>query len=139
MPNHNNQSEDHIPKRVWSFSFTDFHFDIYNEKDMIYLKNTTELQMLYVPKLGRRANGNVHLSAVSTINQSVLSINAIDEDNSLLYHKMLVELDPGVQLGEYEYILTDEIGELSSGILVIGELANPVEYIAESEYEQYEN
>lgn len=139
LPNHNNQSEDHIPKRVWSFSFTDFASVIYNEKDMIYLKNTTDLQMLYVPKLGRRASGNVELYAVSTINNSVLSVNAIDEDNSLLYHKMLVELDPGVQLGEYEYLLTDEIGELSSGILVIGELDSPVEYVNETEYEQYEN
>lgn len=105
---------------------------------MIYLKHTTELQMLYIPKMGRNATGNVQMAAFSTINQSGFSFTAVDEETSLLYHKVLVELAENVQPGEYRYSFSDEVGELSSGILVIGDLANPFEYIKETEYEQYE-
>jgi hypothetical protein len=44
-----------------------------------------------------------------------------------------------VQPGEYRYSFSDEIGELSTGLLVIGDLQNPIEYINETEYEQYED
>ena len=94
--------------------------------------------MLFIPKDGRGANGKVQLKAVSTINQSEFSFSALDEDTSLLYHKIWVRLPESVQPGEYRYSLTDEIGELSSGLLVIGDLQNPIEYINETEYEQYE-
>jgi hypothetical protein len=105
---------------------------------MIYLRHTTDLQMLYIPKMGRRATGKVILTAVSTINQSVFSLSAIDEDSSLLYHKILVELPQRVQPGEYEYAFSDEIGELSNGLLVVGELESPIEFNNVTEYEQYE-
>ena len=95
--------------------------------------------MLYLPKAGRRVSGNVHLEAVSTINQSRISIDAVDEDTSILYHKVWVELPSDVQPGEYEYLFSDRLGELSKGILVIGELDSPVEYNKLAEYEQYEN
>ena len=106
---------------------------------MIYLRHTTDLQMLYIPKEGRNATGNVLFNAIGTINQSVFSFSAVDEDTSLLYHKVLVELPQRVQPGEYKYVFSDEVGKLSSGILVIGDLQNPVEYTNETEYEQYEN
>ena len=78
------------------------------------------------------------LTAVSTINQSVFSLSAIDEDSSLHYHKILVELPQKVQPGEYRYAFSDEIGELSNGLLVVGELENPIEFNNVTEYEQYE-
>lgn len=106
---------------------------------MVYLQRTSDIQILYIPKIGRNATGNVRLKAVSTINNVDFEIEAAEEGDSLLYHKMMVELQRGIPMGEYEYIFSDEVGELSNGLLVIGELANPVEYIAESEYEQYEN
>ena len=94
--------------------------------------------MLYIPKMGRSATGKVILTAVSTINQSVFSFTAIDEDSSLLYHKILVELPQRVQPGEYRYAFSDEIGELSNGLLVVGELESPIEFNNVTEYEQYE-
>ena len=94
--------------------------------------------MLFIPKEGRKAIGKVQFKAFSTINQSGFSFTAIDEETSLLYHKIWVRLADSVQSGEYKYSLTDEIGELSAGLLVIGDLQNPFEYINETEYEQYE-
>lgn len=105
---------------------------------MIYLKHTTDLQMLYIPKEGRKATGNVSLKAHNTINQTGFSFVAIDEETSLLYHKILMELPINIQPGEYEYVFSDELGELSKGLLVIGTLEGPIEYINETEYEQYE-
>ena len=104
---------------------------------MIYLKHTTDLQMMYVPKDGRDAKGNVFLKAFSTINQFGFSFDAAEENSSLLYHKVLVELKQDIPSGEYEYTLSDEVGELSTGILVIGELDTHVEYVIDKEYEQY--
>ena len=104
---------------------------------MIYLKQTTELQLIHVPKSGRDAKGNVSISAMSTINQFDFSIVAAEEDTSMLYHKVLIELPGGMPSGEYEYTLSDEDGVLSSGVLVVGDLENPKEYIKEITYEQY--
>lgn len=106
---------------------------------MIYLSNSTELQMLYVPKEGRNATGRVSFSAYSTINQFGFVFDAEEENSSLLYHKVMVELTDNVQSGEYEYVFSDEVGELSTGLLVIGDLENPIEYQTMTEYEQYEN
>ena len=104
---------------------------------MIYLKHTTDLQMMYVPKDGRDAKGNVFLKAFSTINQFGFSFDAAEENSSLLYHKVLVELKQDIPSGEYEYTLSDEVGVLSTGLLVIGDLENPTEYNKEITYEQY--
>lgn len=106
---------------------------------MVYLKHTTDIQMMYIPKEGRNAKGNVFFKAWSTINQFGFSFDAAEENNSLLYHKVLVELKENIPTGEYEYTLSDEVGELSTGLLVIGNLENPIEYNKVTEYEQYEN
>lgn len=125
---------------VWSFLLqkTEWIY-ILKKGNMIYLKNTTDLQMLYIPKEGRRALGNISLKAFSTINQYEFTIEAAEENTSLLYHKALVELQDNIPSGEYEYTLSDEVGELSNGLLVIGDLENPMEYNKVTEYEQYEN
>ena len=104
---------------------------------MIYLKHTTELQMMYVPKDGRDAIGDVSFEAFSTINQFGFSFAAAEEETSLLYHKVLVELKEGIPSGEYEYTLSDEVGVLSTGLLVIGDFEIPTEYNKEIAYEQY--
>lgn len=105
---------------------------------MIYLKHTTDLQMMYVPKDGRNAIGDVFFKAFSTINQFGFSFDAAEENSSLLYHKVLVELKEDIPSGEYEYTLSDGVGVLSTGLLVIGEIDSHVEYVIEKEYEQYE-
>ena len=104
---------------------------------MIYLKHTTDLQMMYVPKDGRDAKGDVSFSAFSTINQFGFSFDAAEENSSLLYHKVLVELKQDIPSGEYEYTLSDEVGVLSTGLLVIGDFELPTEYNKEIAYEQY--
>ena len=104
---------------------------------MIYLRHTTGLQMMYVPKVGRDAIGDIAFNATSTINQFTFSFDAAEENSSLLYHKALIELQSDIPAGEYEYILSDKIGVLSTGILVVGDLDNPLEYNNETTYEQY--
>ena len=104
---------------------------------MIYLKHTTDLQMMYVPKDGRDAKGDVSFKAFSTINQFEFSFDAAEENSSLLYHKVFVELKEDIPSGEYEYTLYDEVGVLSTGLLVVGDLDNPMEYNKETTYEQY--
>ena len=93
--------------------------------------------MMYIPKDGRDAKGNVFFKAFSTINQFGFSFDAAEEDTSLLYHKVLVELKQDIPTGEYEYTLSDEVGVLSTGLLVIGDLDKPFEYNKEVYYEQY--
>lgn len=95
--------------------------------------------MMYIPKEGRNAKGDVFFKAWSTINQFGFSFDAAEENSSRLYHKVLVELKDNIPAGEYEYTLSDEVGELSTGLLVIGDLENPIEYNKVTEYEQYEN
>ena len=104
---------------------------------MVYLKHTTDVQMMYIPKNGRNAKGDIFFKAFNTINQFGFSFDAVEENTSLLYHKVLVELKENIPSGEYEYTLSDEIGVLSTGLLVIGDLDNPMEYNKEAEYEQY--
>ena len=94
--------------------------------------------MMYVPKDGRNAIGDVFFKAFSTINQFGFSFDAAEENSSLLYHKVLVELKEDIPSGEYEYTLSDGVGVLSTGLLVIGEIDSHVEYVIEKEYEQYE-
>ena len=93
--------------------------------------------MMYVPKDGRNAIGDVFFKAFSTINQFGFSFDAAEENSSLLYHKVLVELKEDIPSGEYEYTLSDGVGVLSTGLLVIGEIDSHVEYVIEKEYEQY--
>ena len=104
---------------------------------MVYLKHTTDLQMMYVPKDGRDAKGDVSFKAFNTINQFGFSFDAAEENSSLLYHKVLVELKEDIPSGEYEYTLSDEVGVLSTGLLVIGDIDNLMEYNNEVTYEQY--
>ena len=94
--------------------------------------------MMYVPKDGRDAKGDIFFKAFSTINQFGFSFDAAEENSSLLYHKVLVELKEDIPSGEYEYTLSDGVGVLSTGLLVIGEIDSHVEYVIEKEYEQYE-
>lgn len=105
---------------------------------MIYLKRTTEVQQMYVPKGMRNAIGIVSFKAYSSVNLTGFVFDVAVDDTSLLYHKMLVELKDNIPAGEYEYTLSDEMGDLSTGILVIGELDEHVEFVTEAEYEQYE-
>lgn len=95
--------------------------------------------MMYIPKEGRNAQGDISFKAFSTINQFGFVFEAAEENTSLLYHKVLVELQENIPAGEYEYTLRDAVGDLSKGLLVIGDLEDPIEYNKVTEYEQYDN
>lgn len=76
------------------------------------------------------------LSLKSTINQSVFLLNVIDAAISDLYFRVSVMLSSDFPSGEYEYVLSDNTGELSTGLLIVGELSSPKEYKKVIQYEQ---
>ena len=49
----------------------------------------------------------------------------------------MIRLSEGIMSGEYEYTLSDEVGVLSTGLLIIGEKEMLTEYNNEITYEQY--
>lgn len=104
---------------------------------MIYLKHTTEEQILHIPREGRAVKGRLSFRAFSTINQSGFVDEVEDMETSSLYFKVAITLKNVTPAGEYSYILEDEAGVLSNGILVIGDLESPIEYNKVTEYEQY--
>lgn len=104
---------------------------------MIYLKHTTDLQLLCVPKTERNALADVTLRIKCTSTCREVTIESSEGNSSLLYYKMMIALPDDVVKGEYEYTLSDEVGVLSTGLLVVGGLDNPTEYNKEITYEQY--
>lgn len=122
--------------RMWGFCFTETGHFIFNEKGkMIYLKNISTPQVIFIPRC-MEANGGLVLSLKSTINQSVILLNVIDAATSDLYFRVSVMLPADVPSGEYEYALSDDTGELSTGLLIVGELSSPIEYKKVIQYEQ---
>lgn len=103
---------------------------------MVYLNNTSEVQVMYIPMSVRDAMGKVFFKAFSTGSLQGFSFHAREYDSSAHYHMVTIEL-PQIADGEYEYTLSDEMGVLSTGLLVIGGLSKPVEYNNEIRYEQY--
>ena len=103
---------------------------------MIYLKNISTPQVMFIPRC-MEANGGLVLSLKSTINQSVTQLNVIDAAISDLYFKVSVKLPADVCSGEYEYALSDNNGELSTGLLNVVESTSPKEYNKVIQYEQY--
>ena len=125
---------------MWSFFIYEKRLRyIYRKEAMIYLKHTTDAQVLFIPKEGRRAKGKMAFKAYSTINQFGFVDEVVDMNTSVLYHRVSISLKENIPAGEYEYTLYDEDGELSTGLLVVGDLENPMEYNKVTEYEQYEN
>jgi hypothetical protein len=119
------------------FSFTKNRTAIYNEKTaMIYLKNTSEAQTLFIPKAERPAEGRMMLSLKSSINGVVAIYEVIDMMTSSLYYRIAVSLK-GEHPGEYEYELADGNGALSSGLLIVEGDESHIEYNNETTYEQY--
>lgn len=106
---------------------------------MIYLQNTTESQVVFIPRSGVTPQGDLVFKAKSTIDLAV-EINQVvtDLQTSDLYFNLAVTLDAGLPDGEYEYSLSAGESLVSSGLLVIGENSRPSEYNKDITYEQYE-
>lgn len=107
---------------------------------MIYLQNTQEAQVVYVPRSdGSRPSGDLVFKATNTVNL-VEEINqaVTDLQTSDLYYNLAIELPAGLPDGEYEYTLSSEGETLSTGLLVVGDYSKPNEYEKVITYEQYE-
>lgn len=102
---------------------------------MIYLEKSKDAQSLFVPR-HREVDGELMLTLKSSVNLTSYSAETIDLDTSALYHRISVTLE-NAQSGEYEYTLSDGNGVLSTGLLVIREERNVIEYNNEIYYEQY--
>lgn len=106
---------------------------------MIYLQNTTDSQVLFVPKNGAVPSGDLVFKAKSTIDLAVeVNQGVIDLQTSNLYFRIAVTLPDGLPDGEYEYSILAGETLVASGLLVIGENSHPSEYNKEIQYEQYE-
>ena len=105
---------------------------------MIYLQNTTESQVLFVPRNGAEASGELTLKARNTIDLEV-EINQVvtDLQTSDLYFNLSIALPAGCPDGEYEYALMDGNIVLSTGILVLESAEARTEYDKDIVYEQY--
>ena len=107
---------------------------------MIYLRNTQEAQVVYVPRSeGSRPSGDLVFKAKNTINlEEEVDVHVTDLQTSDLYYNLAIELPAGLPDGEYEYTLSSEGDTLSTGLLVVGDYSKPNEYDKNITYEQYE-
>ena len=103
---------------------------------MIYLQNTTETQVMFIPRSDAVPQGDLVFKARNTIDLEV-EINEVvtDLQTSDLYFNLAISLPTDLPNGEYEYILAVGDIRLSTGLLVIGENSHPSEYNKEITYE----
>lgn len=106
---------------------------------MVYLKKTTEAQVVMIPKNGESATGTLILKVRNTINETIQTFSVSDLNTSDLYFNLAVELQEDIVPGEYQYSLEDDGIVVSNGLLIIGEPSEPSQYESEIEYQQYES
>ena len=104
---------------------------------MIYLQNTTESQVLFVPRNGADASGELSLKMRNTIDQDFIIDQVLDLKTSDLYFNLAITLPEDCPDGEYEYALMDDNIVLSTGILVLQSADAQTEYEKDIVYEQY--
>lgn len=104
---------------------------------MIYLQNTTESQVLFVPRNGAEGSGELTLKARNTLNQDFIIDRVLDLRTSDLYFNLSIALPEECPDGEYEYALMDDNIVLSTGILVLQSADTRTEYDKDIVYEQY--
>ena len=105
---------------------------------MIYLQNTTESQVLFVPRNGAGASGELTLKARNAIDQDFIIDRVLDIKTSDIYFNLSIALPAGCPDGEYEYALMDDGIVLSTGILILESAeSRRTEYNKDIEYEQY--
>lgn len=131
---------------------------------MIYLRNTTDTQTVYVPSTAKAHDGTIRLRLYNVINNTTheqgVSVGAgsgggaynLDFDFSFLtdaaaagaekksiYFVLGLNLPNLLQSGEYEYALLQDDVELARGVAVIGDYRrNDKQYTENNENKQYE-
>lgn len=105
---------------------------------MIYLNNTTESQVVYIPR-DTDLSGTLQMSARSTVGLDiVLNVTMLDLKLHRLCYAMAVTLPDGTPSGEYEYILRADGEQVSTGVMVVRDGTTDAEqYNKEITYEQY--
>lgn len=131
---------------------------------MLYLKNTTETQVVRIPASAPKAGGVVTLEMVNTINRGDPLVFDFDQavyladadgrlvhdaddlqvvvaaqgDASRLYYVVNVELSEDVTEGEYEYTASVDGETVSCGLAIVGDpVAAVTSYDKPVQYEQY--
>jgi hypothetical protein len=114
-------------------------FYIYRKKEMVYLHNTTDPQVFFVPRSGAVPQGDMRLKAKSTIDlDTEINEGVTDLQTSDLYFNLAISLHEGIPDGEYEYTLYAGDIVLSTGLMMVGGFSHPEQYEKEITYEQYE-
>ena len=106
---------------------------------MIYLANTTDAQVAYIPRDTDFA-GTLSLSLKSTVNLDTpyTPATVLDLNVFRTVYAVAVALPEGIQPGEYQYELKAGGVPVSTGLAVIGEYAQEREqYNKTITYEQY--
>ncbi len=106
---------------------------------MIYLKNTTDAQVVYIPR-DTDFTGTLQFSARSTVGLDIpISATLLDLKVHRLCYALALTLPEDIATGEYEYKLTAGGNLVSTGILVILDGPAPTgQYNQTITYEQYE-
>lgn len=109
---------------------------------MIYLSNTTDAQVAYVPRDTEVPDGaTLRFTMKSTVDlDRVLDALVIDMNLLKVYYNVAVTLPDGITPGEYQYELTADGDVISSGLCIVRDNGVTVdEYNKEIEYEQYQS
>ena len=109
---------------------------------MIYLSNTTDAQVAYVPRDTEVPEGaTIRFTMKSTVDlDRVLDALVIDMNLLKVYYNVAVTLPDEITPGEYQYELTADGDVISSGLCIVRDNGVTVdEYNKEIEYEQYQN
>ena len=109
---------------------------------MIYLSNTTDAQVAYVPRDTEVPDGaTIRFTMKSTVDlDRVLDALVIDMNILKIYFNVALTLPEGITPGEYQYELTAGDEVVSTGLLIIRDAGSPAEeYNKPIEYEQYQS
>ena len=109
---------------------------------MIYLNNTTDAQVVYVPRdTELPVDETVRFTARSTVDlDTPITALVIDLGLHRVYYNVALSLPEGVAPGEYQYELTAGDEVVSTGLLIIRDAGNTArEYNKPIEYEQYQS
>ena len=109
---------------------------------MIYLSNTTDAQVAYVPRDTEVPEGaTIRFTMKSTVDlDRVLDALVIDMNLLKVYYNVAVTLPDEITPGEYQYELTADGDVISSGLCIVRDNGVTVdEYNKEIEYEQYQS
>ena len=107
---------------------------------MIYLNNSTEAQVVYVPATSIKADGTLTFTLKNTIdNNEPISLSVTSTSESDIYYKFNISLSAKIQEGEYEYELKKGTTDLEKGLAMVGESSQKKEYNTIISYEQYES